>query len=84
MPDYLWIATGGKHQFNDRLLVLKGRNVVAFPDIDAYVFWRDKARQYPALNIKVSDYLERTATDEERELKIDLADRLLQKMADVD
>ena len=84
MPDYLWVATGGKHQFNDRLLVLKGRNVVAFPDIDAYVFWRDKARQYPALNIKVSDYLERTATDEERELKIDLADRLLQKMVDVD
>ena len=34
MPRFLWLATGGKSQINDRLLVLKGRKVVAFPDVD--------------------------------------------------
>ena len=36
MPQYLWLATGGKSQFNSRLTVLKGRKIIAFPDIDAY------------------------------------------------
>lgn len=33
MPRFLWLATGGKSMINERLLVLKGRKVVAFPDI---------------------------------------------------
>ena len=36
MPRFLWLATGGKSSVNERLLVLKGRRVVAFPDIDGY------------------------------------------------
>ena len=39
MPQYLWLATGGKSQFNSRLTVLKGRKIIAFPDIDAYHDW---------------------------------------------
>ena len=42
MPRFLWVATGGKSQINDRLLVLKGRTVVAFPDIDGYDEWERK------------------------------------------
>lgn len=36
MPRFLWLATGGKTQINERLLVLKVRKIVAFPDIDGY------------------------------------------------
>ncbi len=36
MPKYLWLATGGKSAVNDWLLVLKGRKIVAFSDIDGY------------------------------------------------
>ena len=39
MPQYLWLATGGKSQFNNRLTSLKGRNIIAFPYIDAYHDW---------------------------------------------
>lgn len=34
LPECIWLATGGKSQFNDRLMVPKGRKVTAFPDID--------------------------------------------------
>ena len=51
LPEYVWLATGGKSQFNDRLMVLKGRKVTAFPDIDGYDEWRKKAKNYPMLDI---------------------------------
>lgn len=35
-PNYLWLATGGKSQFNERPKVLYGHDVVAFPDVDGY------------------------------------------------
>lgn len=47
MPKYLWLATGGKSAINDRLLVLKGRKIVAFPDIDGYDDWTRKLAEYP-------------------------------------
>lgn len=47
LPEYIWLATGGKSQFNDRLMVLKGRKVTAFPDIDGYDEWRKKAKELP-------------------------------------
>ena len=34
MPEYVWLATGGKSQFNDRLLALKGRKVSDYPMLD--------------------------------------------------
>lgn len=42
MPRFLWLATGGKQAINDRLLVLRGRKVLAFPDIDGYDEWQRK------------------------------------------
>ena len=78
-PEYLWLATGSKQQFNDRLLVLRGRKVIAFPDVDAYDLWLQKARDYPLLDITISDLLERTATPEQRERKIDIADLVVEE-----
>lgn len=73
-PEFLLMATGGLSQFNDRLNVLRGRKVVAFPDLGGYDKWVAKVRNYPMLYITVSDYLERNATDEMRDMGANLAD----------
>lgn len=77
MPEYIWLATGGKSQFNDRLSVLNGRQVIAFPDVDGYETWKTKAKDLTGLDIRVSNLLEANATDEEREQHIDIADWLI-------
>lgn len=77
MPEYVWLATGGKSQFNERLNVLQGMDIVAFPDVDGYEAWVQKAAVLPCLGIKVSDILQKNATDEEREQHIDIADWLI-------
>lgn len=38
-PGCIWLATGGKGQLNDRVEVLAGRRVIAFPDVDGYDTW---------------------------------------------
>lgn len=79
-PKYIWLATGGKPQFNDRLAVLKGRTIIAFPDVDGYNRWRRKASEMPELQITVSDLLERVATPKDRKNHIDIADLLIHEM----
>lgn len=46
-PGFLWLATGGLSQFNDRVKVLLGRKVIAIPELGAYDLWRKKAQEYP-------------------------------------
>ena len=75
-------ATGGKSQFNSRLTVLKGRKIIAFPDIDAYHDWLRRTTDFPHLDLKVSDLLEKHATPEDRAAHIDLADWLIQFLTD--
>ncbi|MBP5506080.1 MAG: hypothetical protein J6X89_08295 [Bacteroidales bacterium] len=77
MPRYLWLATGGKSQINDRLLVLKGRKTIAYPDIDGYDDWTHKLASYPDLKIKVSTLLQQEATPEDIAAHIDIADWLI-------
>ena len=74
MPEYLWVATGGKTQLGDRLNVLRGRRVIAIPDIDAFDAWSDYFQQRLDLDVTVSDFVERFATDADREAQIDIAD----------
>ena len=76
-PDFLWLATGGKAQMNDRVEVLRGRNIVAFPDIDGIEAWRRKAAERPHLAITVSDLVLRNATPEDHAAHIDIADLLI-------
>ena len=78
MPQYLWLATGGKSQFNNRLASLKGRKLIAFPGIDAYHDWLRRTADFPHLDLKVSDLLEKHATPEDRAAHIDLADWIIQ------
>ena len=77
MPEFVWIATGGKSQLNGRMDVLRGRKVTLFPDVDGYPLWKEKAAERRDLCLTVSDYLERRATDEDRRNKIDIADLLI-------
>ncbi|MDD3946132.1 MAG: DUF6371 domain-containing protein, partial [Bacteroidales bacterium] len=78
-PEYIWLATGGKSQLNDRLQVLRNRKVVAFPDVDGYLEWKEKLSQVRGLDIAVSDVLEKNATFEDRANHVDIADLLIRQ-----
>ena len=79
---FLWMATGGKGNLTiARLMPLKGRRIIIFPDTDpdgsTYHEWR-KTAEAAALHlghpIYVSDILERLASEEQKKQKIDIAD----------
>ena len=78
-PEYIWLATGGKSQLNDRLQVLRGRKVVAFPDVDGFSEWKEKLSRVRGLDITVSDVLEKEASFEDRENHVDIADLLIRQ-----
>lgn len=82
IPQYRWIASGGKHGClnNDNLKVLIGRKVVLFPDLGAFTEWNLKAMRMKeaGIEVKVFDYLERNATSKQRNEGCDIADFLLQ------
>jgi len=78
-PEYIWLATGGKSQLNDRLQVLRGRKVVAFPDVDGYLEWKEKLSRVRGLDIVVSDVLEKEASFEDRANHVDIADLLIRQ-----
>lgn len=80
MPQYIWLATGDKTQLGDKLKVLSGRDVIAFPDVDGYTEWKTKLALIPSLNIRVSDFLEKNTTPAQREAHIDIADRLIEEL----
>nr|WP_150081108.1 DUF6371 domain-containing protein [Chlorobium phaeobacteroides] len=76
MPEMLWLATAGKNNLKaERLDVLGGRNVTLFPDLGAFEKWEEIARGMPG--VKVSDILERRASEADRAGGLDLADYLL-------
>lgn len=78
MPQYLWLATGGKSGLtSERLSSLKGRKIIVFPDIDAFKDWQQKIFTFPHLDIRISHLLEDNATPADREAHIDLADWIL-------
>ena len=95
MPSYLWLATGGKSQLNrDRLSVLAGRKVIAFPDVDAFNDWNQKLAALaepdtscparPGIYITVSPYLQQNATPKDIENHIDIADLLIKSHSGLD
>lgn len=75
LPQYIWIATGGKSQLNDRIKVLKGRNVIAFPDRDAISAWRKDAVKFPDIRLTVSSLI--NSVEMENNSTADLADWII-------
>jgi hypothetical protein len=82
LKDCIWMATGGKGAFSvDALRPLEGRQVIVYPDTDpegeTISKWREiawEAKFSIGLDIVVSDVLEKNATPEQKEAKIDIAD----------
>jgi hypothetical protein len=74
-PQYTWIATGGKNGAKISPNLFTDKKVLLFPDLG--VDWNQKAEFIP--NAKVSDILEKYATDKDRNEGLDLADFLLRQ-----
>lgn len=81
MPQYIWLATGGKGQINARFDVLRGRRAVLYPDVDGFEEWTKKAAARFDLNLIVSDYIQKRATETDRQNHIDLADLIIEKLS---
>ena len=84
LPSLLWMATGSMVNVQtERMEVVKNRHVILYPDTDpaslAFRKWDKKAEELNRLgwHIQVSEYLEKTASPEQRNMKIDIADLLV-------
>lgn len=87
----VWLASCGKDGLNnrDKWAVLKGREVVLYPDLSPpddkgstpYEYWTNIAAEMQkcGLNVHVNSYLETRADEFERAQKWDLADFLLRR-----
>lgn len=84
MPEYIWLATGGKQNLkSDACRCLKGRRVILFPDLGAFDTWSEKARQVAVevgCTMQVSDLIEKVATPKERTEGLDIADYLIRQI----
>lgn len=84
MPQFVWLATGGKNgAFNrDALSVLSGREVLLVPDLGATEDWYTRIPMMKSLGISVSifDFLEQNATVEQRKSGLDIADYLVSEL----
>lgn len=76
IPNYVWMATGGKQNY--RLMeAVKGRDVTLFPDLGAFEQWQEHANKY---GFRVSGLLEDIATPEDRGNGLDIADYILNEL----
>ncbi len=79
LPQFLWIASGGKNGcFNANSLSVR-RSVVLFPDLGATDYWQSKIglmKSY-GIDVQLFDYLEAKATENERKEGYDIADYML-------
>ena len=83
---FVWMATGGKCNLSVSMLQpLRGRRIIVFPDTDptgeTYREWLRIAQDAAKVlghPITVSDLLERHATPEQKQRKIDIADLIIE------
>lgn len=87
MPRYVWLATGGKQNLKAEMCgILRGRDVILFPDLGAFDDWKERGEQIArrvGFSLMVSDLLERTATTEDRVAGLDIADYLTRDLSPV-
>lgn len=78
LPGLTWLAAGSIHGLNEeKCKILRNRQVILFPDINAYHKWKTKAQQLSHItNFQISDLLERNSTSSEKIQSLDLEDFL--------
>lgn len=81
MPAFIWLACGSLDGLSlNKCRVLQGRQVMLFPDVNAYNRWKIKAlelqRAMPGTKFTVSTELERLATADDKKQGVDLGDVL--------
>lgn len=84
-PEYIWLAAGSLEGLAlNKCRVLNNRYVVLYPDLNGYDKWKQRARELklrmPNAEFVVDYTLERSATPEERQRGLDLADRWLDQI----
>lgn len=73
MPDFVWLATGGKENLNaQRLQPLRSRKVVIFPDADGVEQWRSIVKDAALPFASVNDYARKHGSE-----KADIADLII-------
>lgn len=79
LPEFIWLACGSLNNLNEaKTMILKGRNVVLFPDLKCFDLWDNKIPKLTKLaSFRTSTLLKDNATDSEKEQGLDLADYLL-------
>ena len=79
IPEFIWVATGGKSSgVADKLKILKNYKVTLVPDIDATESWKKLVEENTDLQgMVVNEYLFYVATEEQRKNQYDIADFLL-------
>ena len=77
-PDEIWLATGGLGNIRRETCdILKGIQVILFPDLGAEDKWRAKADSIPELKgYRLSTWLQHNSTPWQREHGCDLADEM--------
>ena len=86
MPEYVWLATGGKTELSvAKLKPLAGRKVILFPDTDetgdTYRDWYEVAEAATDVfghPVTVSSLLEQRATKAQKAAKIDIVDLIFE------
>lgn len=79
-PDLTWIAVGAqRHLKGDKLQVLQNRQVILYPDADAFEVWREKTVELQRMGIqtRLSAAIDQHALPKEKENGYDLADYLI-------
>ncbi|MBP7508449.1 MAG: hypothetical protein KA807_11535 [Prolixibacteraceae bacterium] len=79
LPQFVWLAVGSLTNLNiEKCNVLKGKQVILFPDLKCFDKWRNKAEELSNIaNFLTSDLLELKASYEEKEQGLDIADYLI-------
>lgn len=86
IPEFIWLAIGSKQSLKaGKLKRLGQRKIVLYPDADGFARWTDEASQarLQGLDVKVSDLIERLATDAEKGKGFDIADYLINRQKEI-